>query len=69
MFNVSNTVDIGKIFIIFAVIITFVGKTIAITEKVYNALLGLKRGNMTFSDVILQMYDELYGTVDEEEDS
>ncbi len=69
MYNVSDTVNIEKIFIIDAIIITFVVKTIAITENVYNALLSLKRGNMTFSDVILQMYDELYGTVDEEEAS
>ncbi len=69
MYNVSNIMDIGKIFIVVAIIITFVVKTIALTENVYNALLGLKRGNMTFSDVILQMYDELYGTVDEEEAS
>ena len=42
-------------------------KTIAVTEEVYEALVSLKRGNMTISDVILDMYNDLYGTVDEEE--
>ncbi len=60
---------IGDKFIIFDKAATFVAKSISITEKVYDALLGLKRGNMTFSDVILEMYDELYGTVDESEAS
>jgi predicted CopG family antitoxin len=42
-------------------------KTISVTEDVYEALLSLKKGKMTFSDVIRELYDELYGTVDEEE--
>jgi predicted CopG family antitoxin len=42
-------------------------KTISVTREVYDALISLKKGNMTFSDVILEMYDELYGTVDEDE--
>lgn len=42
-------------------------KTISVTMQVYEALVSLKRGNMTFSDVIFDMYNDLYGTVDEEE--
>jgi hypothetical protein len=65
----SDITMTGDKFIIFDTTATFVAKSISITEKVYDALLGLKRGNMTFSDVILEMYDELYGTVDENEAS
>ena len=65
----SDTTGTGDKFIIFDIAATFVAKSISITEKVYDALLDLKRGNMTFSDVILEMYDELYGTVDENEAS
>ena len=57
------------IFIMFyALIIHLVRKTISITEEVYEALLTVKRGNMTFSDVIMEMYNDLYGTVDEEDE-
>jgi predicted CopG family antitoxin len=42
-------------------------KTLSVTRDVYDALVSLKKGNMTFSDVIREMYDELYGTVDEDE--
>ncbi len=37
------------------------GRSIRIDPEVYEALLTLKRGNMTFSDVIAQMLHETYG--------
>ena len=41
------------------------GRSIRIDPEVYEALLMLKRGNMTFSDVIAQMLRECYGWSDE----
>ena len=41
------------------------GRSIRIGPEVYEALLTLKRGNMTFSDVIAQMLRECYGWSDE----
>lgn len=43
-------------------------KTVSVTEEAYDALVSIKRGKMTFSDVVMSMYNDLYGTVDEEED-
>lgn len=43
-------------------------KTVSVTEDAYDALVSIKRGKMTFSDVIMSMYNDLYGTVDEEEE-
>lgn len=40
------------------------GRSIRIDPEVYEALLTLKRGNMTFSDVIAQMLRECYGWAD-----
>jgi len=40
------------------------GRSIRIDPEVYEALLVLKRGNMTFSDVIAQMLRESYGWSD-----
>lgn len=40
------------------------GRSIRIDPEVYEALLVLKRGNMTFSDVIAQMLHENYGWSD-----
>ncbi|MFZ1898425.1 antitoxin VapB family protein [Methanoregula sp.] len=40
------------------------GRSIRIDPEVYEALLALKRGNMTFSDVIEQMLHECYGWSD-----
>ena len=40
------------------------GRSIRIDPEVYEALLTLKRGNMTFSDVIAQMLRESYGWSD-----
>ena len=40
------------------------GRSIRINPEVYEALLALKRGNMTFSDVIEQMLHECYGWSD-----
>ena len=37
------------------------GRSIRIDPEVYEALLTLKHGNMTFSDVIAQMLHETYG--------
>jgi len=37
------------------------GRSIRIDPEVYEALLALKRGNMTFSDVIAQMLHDTYG--------
>ena len=37
------------------------GRSIRINPEVYEALLVLKRGNMTFSDVIALMLDDCYG--------
>ena len=37
------------------------GRSIRIDPEVYEALLVLKRGNMTFSDVIAQMLDDSCG--------
>lgn len=45
-----------------------VAKTVSVTEAAYDALVSIKRGKMTFSDVIMSMYNDLYGTVDEEEE-
>jgi predicted CopG family antitoxin len=41
------------------------GRSIRIDPEVYEALLTLKRGNMTFSDVIAQMLHEAYGWSDD----
>jgi len=41
------------------------GRSIRIDPEVYEALLVLKRGNMTFSDVIAQMLNEIYGWSDD----
>ena len=41
------------------------GRSIRIDPEVYEALLVLKRGNMTFSDVIAQMLDDSCGWSDE----
>jgi hypothetical protein len=41
------------------------GRSIRIDPEVYEALLTLKRGNMTFSDVIAQMLHETYGLPDD----
>jgi predicted CopG family antitoxin len=41
------------------------GRSIRIDPEVYEALLMLKRGNMTFSDVIAQMLHDSYGWSDE----
>ena len=41
------------------------GRSIRIDPEVYEALLMLKRGNMTFSDVIAQMLHDCYGWSDE----
>jgi len=40
------------------------GRSIRIDPEVYEALLTLKRGNMTFSDVIAQMLHDCYGWTD-----
>ena len=40
------------------------GRSIRIDPEVYEALLALKRGNMTFSDVIAQMLHDCYGWAD-----
>jgi len=41
------------------------GRSIRIDPEVYEALLTLKRGNMTFSDVIAKMLRECYGWTDD----
>jgi predicted CopG family antitoxin len=41
------------------------GRSIRIDPEVYEALLMLKHGNMTFSDVIAQMLHDCYGWSDE----
>ncbi len=41
------------------------GRSIRIDPEVYEALLALKRGNMSFSDVIAQMLHDCYGWSDE----
>jgi predicted CopG family antitoxin len=41
------------------------GRSIRIDPEVYEALLMLKRGNMTFSDVIARMLRDCYGWSDE----
>ncbi|HNX18607.1 MAG TPA: antitoxin VapB family protein [Methanoregula sp.] len=40
------------------------GRSIRIDPEVYEALLTLKRGNMTFSDVIAKMLEDCYGWSD-----
>jgi predicted CopG family antitoxin len=40
------------------------GRSIRIDPEVYEALLTLKRGNMSFSDVIAQMLRDCYGWSD-----
>ncbi|MCX6689453.1 MAG: antitoxin VapB family protein [Methanoregula sp.] len=40
------------------------GRSIRIDPDVYEALLTLKRGNMSFSDVIAQMLCDCYGWQD-----
>jgi Uncharacterized conserved protein len=40
------------------------GRSVRIDPEVYEALLVLKRGNLTFSDVIAQMLHECYGWSD-----
>jgi predicted CopG family antitoxin len=41
------------------------GRSIRIDPEVYEALLTLKRGNMSFSDVIAQMLRDCYGWSDD----
>lgn len=41
------------------------GRSIRIDPEVYEALLALKHGNMTFSDVIAGMLRDCYGWSDE----
>ena len=41
------------------------GRSIRIDPEVYEALLTLKRGNMTFSDVIAKLLHDCYGWADE----
>jgi len=41
------------------------GRSIRIDPEVYEALLTLKRGNMTFSNVIAQMLRDCYGWSEE----
>jgi len=41
------------------------GRSIRIDPEVYEALLTLKRGNMTFSSVIAQMLRDCYGWSEE----
>lgn len=41
------------------------GRSIRIDPEVYEALLTLKRGNMTFSDVIARLLHDCYGWADE----
>jgi len=41
------------------------GRSVRIDPEVYEALLALKRGNMTFSDVIAQMLHDTYGWSDD----
>jgi len=40
------------------------GRSIRIDPEVYEALLTLKSGNMTFSDVIARMLHDCYGWAD-----
>ncbi|GAB6285706.1 MAG: hypothetical protein PHF57_11295 [Methanoregula sp.] len=40
------------------------GRSVRIDPDVYEALLTLKRGNMTFSDVIAHMLRDCYGWQD-----
>jgi hypothetical protein len=42
------------------------GRSIRIDPEVYEALLTLKRGNMTFSDVIAKMLHDAYGWPDDD---
>ncbi|MCK9580489.1 MAG: antitoxin VapB family protein [Methanoregula sp.] len=41
------------------------GRSVRIDPEVYEALVALKRGNMSFSDVIAQMLQDCYGWSDE----
>jgi hypothetical protein len=41
------------------------GRSVRIDPDVYEALLALKRGKMTFSDVIAEMLRDCYGWRDE----
>jgi predicted CopG family antitoxin len=41
------------------------GRSVRIDPEVYEALLALKHGNMSFSDVIAQMLHDCYGWSDE----
>ena len=41
------------------------GRSIRIDPEVYEALLALKRGNMSFSDVIARMLQDCYGWSDD----
>ncbi|HUH78902.1 MAG TPA: antitoxin VapB family protein [Methanoregula sp.] len=41
------------------------GRSIRIDPEVYEALLTLKRGNMTFSSVIAQLLHDCYGWQEE----
>jgi hypothetical protein len=41
------------------------GRSIRIDPDVYEALLTLKRGNMTFSDVIAKLLQDCYGWSDD----
>jgi predicted CopG family antitoxin len=45
------------------------GRSIRIDPEVYEALLVLKRGNMTFSDVIARMLNDCYDLSDEDSSS
>ena len=41
------------------------GRSVRIDPEVYEALLALKHGNMTFSDVIARMLHDCYGWSDD----
>ena len=65
---IKNLFYIIDTFITFNIKSIFVAKTVSVTDDAYDALVSIKRGKMTFSDVIMSMYNDLYGTVDEEEE-
>ena len=45
------------------------GRSIRIDPEVYEALLVLKRGNMTFSDVIARILNDCYNLSDDDPSS
>lgn len=65
---IKNLFFIIDTFITLNIKFIFVAKTVSVTDDAYDALVSIKRGKMTFSDVIMSMYNDLYGTVDEEEE-